>query len=585
MLQELPRASRPLTGALAVVVLAAGLTPAGLVLAVGSLADAILDPTRDVTALAVVVGLFFITQQVLGPAATQLADALGRRLNRRLRDRVMAACLVPDGIGHLEAPDTLALVSGASEVGTTKVTAREAVVSGVAVTTLRLQGVCCAAVLAGFHWWLALLMLVVFGMLTMGAVADFRAGAPALGEAPALLRRPSYLRGLAVDLGAAKDLRLFGLRCWIDQRFHQEWMGAVGQLRGKGQRHWWMAPALGIGTLASQLAVYVWLAVSVADGTIGVGNFVAYAGAVLGVVGILAVSPDNLNLAYGTAAIPQVARLEAAVPPARDRPSGPVTLTEGVRFQDVSFTYPGRDRPVFERLNLDIPAGRSLAIVGLNGAGKSTLVKLLCGLYEPDGGRILVDGVPLSSLDPREWRHRVAAVFQDFVRYQLAAEDNVAFGAWEHVDDREGVAASARQAGAEQIVERHGCWDRDLADGEGLSGGQWQRIALARAFFAVRHGAQLLVMDEPTAALDARAEAEFNAGLLAGLAGVTPIVISHRFATVRPADRIVVLRDGRITEDGDHDALVRADGEYARLFRLQAESFLEDDEGVTGHAD
>lgn len=579
LVRELPRTSRPLTAALAVVVLAAGVTPAVIVLAVGKLTAAVLDPARpvgDMALLAGVVGVLFVIQQVLGPAATQLGDALGRRLNRRLRDRVMTACLGPDGIGHLEARDTLALVSGASEVGTIKVTAREALISGVAVTTIRLQGVCCAVVLAGFRWWLAVVLLAVFAVLTTGAVGDFRRGASALGQAPALLRRPNYLRGLALDLGAAKDLRLFGLRGWIDQRFHREWLDAVTGLRTAGRR-WWTAPAIGLGTLLCQLAVYVWLALSVADGVITPGAFVTFAGAVLGVVGILAASPDNLNVAQGSAAIPLVARLEEAVPQATGRGTGTVALEQGIRFEDVTFTYPGRTEPVLDRLNLDIPAGRSLAIVGLNGAGKSTLVKLLCGLYEPDTGRILVDGVPLSEVDRRQWRRRVAAVFQDFVRYQLTARDNVAFGAWEHADDQEGLDASARQAGAAQVVDRLGGWEHDLADGKGMSGGQWQRVALARAFFAVRHGARLLIMDEPTSALDARAEAELNAGLLAGLAGrTTPVVISHRFATVRPADRIVVLSGGRITEDGDHESLLRAGGEYARLFHLQAESFLAD---------
>ncbi|MGB3442824.1 MAG: ATP-binding cassette domain-containing protein [Actinophytocola sp.] len=574
MLRELPRAHGGLTAALAAVVLAAGAIPAVLVLAVGGLADALLDvgtPARDAAVATAVVGVLFVVAQLLDPLATQLADALGRRLDRRLRDRVLNACLTPDGIGHLGDRDTLALVSGVAEAGVTKATARDALVAAVAVGTIRLQGVCCAVVLAGFHWWLGLGLLAAFAALTAGAVADYRAGARALGSAPTALRRANYLRGMALDPGNAKDLRLFGLACWVDQRFHREWLVVAAAPRGG---RWWLVPVLGAGTLLAQLAVYCWLAAAVAGGSISTGEFVAYAGAVLGVVGILVASPDNLTIANGTVAVPLAARIEAAVLPARTgagRPPPP--LTDGIRLADVTFTYPGRDRPVFDRLTIDIPAGRSLAIVGLNGAGKSTLVNLLCGLYEPDSGHVLVDGVPLSTVDHSAWRRRIAVVFQDATRYELTPWEAIAFGAPDHAADHAGVVAAARQAGVDGVLGH-----RAIADEAGLSGGQWQRLALARAFFAVRHGANLLVLDEPTAALDVRAEAELSATLLAGPRELTTVLVSHRFATVRRADRIVVLRDGRVAEDGDHDTLVAAGGEYARLFRLQARSFLDGEE-------
>lgn len=579
LLRELPRAHGGLTAALAVVVLAAGITPAALVVAVGRLADALLvagTPARDAAVATAAVGVLFVLQQLLDPAAAQLADALGRRVDRRLRNRTLAACLTPDGVGHLADRDTLALVSGVAEAGVTKATARDALAAAVAVGTIRLQGVCCAAVLAGFHWWLGLGLLAAFAVFTSGAVADYRAGARALGAAPASLRRPNYLRGMALDPANAKDLRLFGLACWVDQRFHREWLAAVTAPRGEGRR-WWLVPALGAGTLLAQLAVYCWLAAAVAGGAVGAGEFVAYAGAVLGVVGILVASPDNLTIAHGSAAVPLVSRLTAVVPPARGGAADPPPLTDGIRLEAVTFTYPGRDRPVFDRLTLDIPAGRSLAIVGLNGAGKSTLVNLLCGLYEPDDGRVLVDGVPLSTVDLTAWRRRIAAVFQDVTRYELSPAAAIALGTPEHADDHTGIVAAARQAGVAEVLERHG-WRRELADEAGLSGGQWQRVALARAFFAVRHGARLLVLDEPTASLDVRAEAELNATLLSGPRELTTVLVSHRFATVRLADRIVVLRDGVVAEDGDHDTLVAAGGEYARLFHLQARSFLDGEE-------
>ena len=205
-------------------------------------------------------------------------------------------------------------------------------------------------------------------------------------------------------------------------------------------------------------------------------------------------------------------------------------------------------------MDLVIPAGRSTAIVGLNGAGKTTLVKLLTGLHDPTRGRISVDGIDLSTVDAAVWQRRVAVVFQDFVRYPATAADNVGFGAVEHLGDLEATGAAARRAGAAGIVESlpRG-WDtvlsRQYEGGVDLSGGQWQRIALARALMAVAHGARVLALDEPTAWLDVRGEAEFFANFLELTAGLTTVIISHRFSTVRRADRICVLEHGRGPRD------------------------------------
>ena len=217
-----------------------------------------------------------------------------------------------------------------------------------------------------------------------------------------------------------------------------------------------------------------------------------------------------------------------------------------IRFESVGFRYPGRDDDVFTALDLELEAGRSVAIVGENGAGKTTLVKLLAGLYDPMVGRITVDGVDLRELDRPAWQRRVAAIFQDFVQYPFSAYDNVAVGALECCGDRAKVEGAARRAGATEMVERlPDGWDtllgRQFTGGADLSGGEWQRLALARALLAVDGGATVLVLDEPTASLDVRAEAELYDRFLELTAGVTTVVISHRFSTVRRADRIVVL--------------------------------------------
>ena len=249
-----------------------------------------------------------------------------------------------------------------------------------------------------------------------------------------------------------------------------------------------------------------------------------------------------------------------------------------IHFANVHFTYPGRDQPVYAGLDLTIQAGRSLAIVGLNGAGKTTLIKLLTGLESPQKGQIRIDGIDLTTLDQTTWRQSVAAIFQDFVRYELPARDNIGFGAIERLPNDlsdQQLITIAQRAGADTLLTAlpsglDTVLSRRFAGGTDLSGGQWQRVALARAMTAVEAGARVLVLDEPTAHLDVRAEADLYDRFLDLTHGLTTIVISHRFSTVRRADRIVVLQDGRITEDGTHETLVAAGGQYAQLFQKQA---------------
>src|SRR5581483_10199736 len=246
-----------------------------------------------------------------------------------------------------------------------------------------------------------------------------------------------------------------------------------------------------------------------------------------------------------------------------------------IRFEHVTFGYGAGERPVLTELDLTIEAGKSLAIVGLNGAGKTTLVKLLTRLYEPQSGRITVDGLPLVEYPVARWRRRVAAIFQDFVHYDLPVRENVGFGAVELLHDDVRIRSALDRAGALALVDElpHGLettLSREYADGTELSGGQWQRIAIARALMAVEGGAGVLVLDEPTANLDVRAEAAFFDRFLELTRGLTTILISHRFSTVRRADRIVVLEHGRVIEDGRHEELLAANGRYAELFHLQA---------------
>jgi ABC-type multidrug transport system fused ATPase/permease subunit len=248
-----------------------------------------------------------------------------------------------------------------------------------------------------------------------------------------------------------------------------------------------------------------------------------------------------------------------------------------VRFRDVTFSYPG-GAPVLDRFDLTIPAGSSLAIVGQNGAGKTTLAKLLCRLYDPQGGAIEVDGIDVRELSLDSWRERVAAVFQDFIRFELPLRDNVAPGG----APDEVVHAALESAGAADLASLDTVLARGYEGGTDLSGGQWQRIALARALCAVRLGAGLVLLDEPTAQLDVRGEAEIFDRILTATRHCTTILISHRFSTVRHADRICVLEHGRVIELGTHDELMAKGGRYRTMFDLQAQRFTtaEDEEGT-----
>jgi ABC-type multidrug transport system fused ATPase/permease subunit len=243
-----------------------------------------------------------------------------------------------------------------------------------------------------------------------------------------------------------------------------------------------------------------------------------------------------------------------------------------IRFDRVSFAYPQTERLVFDGLDLSIRAGESLAIVGQNGAGKTTLAKLLCRMYDPTDGALRVDGDDLRSLDVESWRSRVAAVFQDFVRYELSLADNVAPGG-ASIDD---ISAALDAARASDLADLGTILSKGYDDGTDLSGGQWQRVALARALCAVRLGAGLVILDEPTAQLDVRGEAEIFERLLEATRGCTTILISHRFSTVRHADRICVLEAGRVVELGSHDELMAVGGRYRTMFDLQAARFDDD---------
>ena len=592
LLQEVWRASPPVAALLIASIVIPAFLGGGFVLAIGVVVDAVPDVLRDgmdsaaggtIRTALILAGVFYALNMTLHPLGGAAADVLGRKLEGRLRDSVMRSVLGPPGVAHLERPDVADRISMAQVVGIGEIRPRAAVQAVNGKYSEQLQGLVSAALLFSFAWWAPLLLLAGWTFLRYSWTRSLRNSVQLNALQTRSLRRSGYFRDLVLTAPAAKETRLFGLGPWLVDRFVREWTGAMSAVwreRRRGGARLWISIVV---LAALHLGVFVLIGRQAADGTISLGALSVYLAAVLGLESAVSYDLDH-KIDSGSRPVLAAVELERemADPSYRmpgDRPADGLPR-QAIRFEGVGFRYPDQARPVLAGLDLEIPVGRSLAVVGENGACKTTLVKLLARLYDPTSGRITVDGVDLRSVDPHGWTRRVAAIFQEFLHYQLSAADNVGFGALPLADDREALTKAARRAGALDLVEAlPGGWDtvlsREFEGGTDLSGGQWQRVALARALLAVDAGAGVLVLDEPTAHLDARAEASFFDRFLDLTEGLTTIVISHRFSTVRRADRIVVLKGGAVFEQGTHDELMALDGLYAEMFRVQAARFTE----------
>jgi ATP-binding cassette subfamily B protein len=392
------------------------------------------------------------------------------------------------------------------------------------------------------------------------------------------MRETEYLRDLAITATPAKEIRVWGLMGWLLDRYDQQWTERMNYSR-RHERVRVRTAVIVVGTLLALTSATALVLVNAGlTGLVGFGAIGVYMVALTGMFNFSAFDDVAAFVSFGSLPVPKVLALESKLTAAEHTPTAdlPAAAPERtIRFEDVAFTYPGADRPVIEGLDLEIAAGTSLAVVGHNGAGKTSLVKLLSGFYAATSGKITVDGMDLAEVDPAAWRTRLSALFQDFTRYQLSVRDNIVLGAPHLADDTDRIWKACEPMGIRELIESlpnglDTVLSSEYEDGTDLSGGQWQRIALARALFAVQGGAKVLILDEPAAALDVRAEAELYEQFLDITAGLTTIVISHRFSTVRRADRIVVLDGGKVVEDGSHSELMALGGRYAEAFTLQA---------------
>ncbi|HVX46460.1 MAG TPA: ABC transporter ATP-binding protein [Mycobacteriales bacterium] len=501
-----------------------------------------------------------------------------------LHDLIAEAGLHPRGLAELDSEKTAGALRSV-----TQNSRHWMIPQGLTGTWTQLQtrlvGIGSLIVLISWRWWVPLLVAASFA-LTSRAVSRWIDGIHEYiwSDWPVERRHGGYALRLLVEQSAAKEVRLFGLASWLADRAETLIAAANGPAwRAMNRRMRPIALAV-VAMLVIVGGALVLLAYDAYHRRVGASGVTTYVLALLALQAFGMQTDTQPGLARVSGLLRDLGELRVGLglPALTGGPAPKSQKAIGqqcdIAFDDVTFTYPSRNESTLRNLSLTIPAGQSVAVVGVNGAGKSTLVKLLAGLYEVDSGSIRIGG-----RDASEAQGLVAVVFQDFVHYPLSLRDNIGFGAIGLRDDDAVLGRALTDAGGADVLDRldHG-WDTVLTGaftgGTDLSGGQWQRVALARALTAIRDGARILVLDEPTAAMDVRAESQLFNRFLDVAGEVTTILVSHRLSTVRRAERILVLDGaiGAITEDGSHEELMAHGGEYARMFTLQATRFAGD---------
>jgi ATP-binding cassette subfamily B protein len=567
-----------------------GRVPGAVVAGVGS------AEWRDLVLAFSVAAAAFLVQQVLSPTQAAFGELLARRVDGHIYQRLFDATLRTTGIGPLE--DQTLLNDLETVVNALEQSFRTAGLACAALIALiaRYTQLLASAFVIGyvFSWFAALAMVMTTMVFRRGQRGGLRKYAGVYMRNLALSREGRYFRNIATQAPAGKEIRVFGLADWLSSHYRAVQLKMMGMVWAE-RRRIYLKPYVAytiFGVAMSGLTLAL-LGRDAAAGTLTLTQLTLALQATLAAIRLGEHYPESDTATqFGMFAYEGVQSFEKGVDAFSERtvqleprldPAG--RPAREIRFEGVDFHYPGSERPVLDKLDMVLPAGRCTAIVGLNGAGKTTIVKLLSRLYEPTGGRVLVDGEDIRSYGVNDWRRRIGVIFQDFNRYELTAAENIGFGAIELAGDRKKIRAAAGRAGILATLDKlpQGL-DTPLArqykGGSELSGGQWQRVAIARALFALENKASILVLDEPTAALDVRAEAAFFEKFVDVTRGATALLISHRFSSVRHADNIVVIAAGKVIEQGSHEELLEAKGRYADLFHLQAERFAEDEAEV-----
>lgn len=588
---------------LGAVTLVLGLLPNLIVLATGhvvSVTEGVPGSAwgrQALTALALL-GLAFASMGVFMAAARWVTDLLTTAYVDRVFTDVGNAWLGPRFLSSIENPAFTSALGAVREFERSGLYV-QAVPGLRMVVSRRISGVGAAVLLFGLAWWAPFVLAAGWLAVGWGSSRWMERGFGAAERAGGGgLRRADYFRALAVRGRAAKEIRIFGLSGWVVAEYTSTWLRAmrtVWSVRRAMARDLALAVA---ALLLSHAVVFAFLASEAAADAVTLGNLVIFGMAVLGTADLGFLGDVQWRAARASSMAGQLqalARQASDASSLEHRPPSihPVKPHEGalpVSLKGVGFGYDADGKNVLQGLDLEIPAGQSIAIVGENGAGKSTLLKLLCGLYAASEGVVRLDDEDVRALAPDLLQTRVGIIFQDFVHYELPLRENIAFGALPLLGDDSALIGALSDAGGDSLLTGlSGGLQTVLAQGydggTDLSGGQWQHVALARALAAIRGGAGLLILDEPTSALDVRAEAEIFDRFLAVTRDITTVLVSHRLSGVRRADRIVLLEGGRIVEDGSHDELMAANGRYAHMFHLQADRFSTADTSTSSGPD
>jgi ATP-binding cassette subfamily B protein len=578
--------SRPLTIALALLTLIAGLLPAGVALVGAHIVDAVVSasrlwaaqgkaPLRPVFEWVVLEGVLVAAlagaQRGLSLCQSLLRAQLGQRVNVMILEKALTLELA-----HFEDSEFYDKLTRARREASSRPLSLVNRTFGLIQNAISL--ISYGSLLFGFSPW-AVAVLLLAGLPSFFAETKFS------GDAFRLFRWRSpetrmqlYLETVLAREDHAKEVKLYGLGPLLLDRYRDIFNKLYRADRDLTIRRDSWGFALGLLGTITLYGAYAWIAMSTVIARITLGQMTMYlmlfrqgqsaVSAILSAIG--GMYEDNLYLST------LYEYLETPVPPATGSAQQGAHPDDGIRFEQVSFTYPGASEPALRDIELHIRPGQSLALVGQNGSGKTTLIKLLTRLYSPDSGRILLDGTDLREWDQATLLQRIGVIFQDFARYQMRVGENVGVGDVHHFEDTTRWRDASDKGMASDFIDslpagfdtQLGKW---FKDGRELSGGQWQKIALARAF--MRSKADILVLDEPTAAMDAQAEATIYEHFRELAGNRIAILISHRFSTVRMADQIIVIQDGRIIEHGDHTQLMAQDGHYAHLFTLQAQGY------------